>query len=61
MPRPGSHKYDIKRARIRKQLEDEGIASDQDADEEANRRLQQDEEHRPRATGERARGPEGER
>ncbi|NEE01462.1 hypothetical protein [Phytoactinopolyspora halotolerans] len=61
MPRPGSHQYDVKRARLRKELEDEGVAADQDADEEANRRLQEDEDLRPVQRTDRAEGPKGER
>lgn len=61
MPRPGSHKYDIKRTKERKRMEDEGIASDSAAGERANRELQRDENKRPRRAGERAEGPKGER
>ncbi|GII25817.1 phosphatidylethanolamine-binding protein [Planosporangium mesophilum] len=35
MPRPGSHKYDIKRSRLRNELDDAGIP-DKRADELAN-------------------------
>jgi hypothetical protein len=42
MPRPGSHKYDIKRRRLRKELEDGGIAPDAKASEQANKELQDD-------------------
>jgi hypothetical protein len=35
MPRPGSHKYDIRRARLRNELDDAGIP-DKRADELAN-------------------------
>ena len=61
MPRPGSHKYDIKRAKIRKRMEDEGVASDAEADERANEELQRDEHYRPRRASDRAAGPKGER
>ncbi|HEX2313669.1 MAG TPA: hypothetical protein VHJ17_08055 [Thermomonospora sp.] len=61
MPRPGSHKYDIKRAKTRKRMEDEGVASDRRAGEQANRELQRDERMRPRKATERAEGPKGER
>lgn len=61
MPRPGSHQYDVKRARLRKQLEDEGKATDQDADREANRHLQEDEGLEPLRRTDRAKGPKGER
>jgi hypothetical protein len=42
MPRPGSHKYDIKRRKLRKELEDKAIATDGTASEQANRELQDD-------------------
>jgi hypothetical protein len=42
MPRPGSHKYDIKRRDLRKKLEDKGTASDGTATERANKELQDD-------------------
>ena len=61
MPRPGSHKYDAERRRLRKQLEDQGAASDQRAGERANALLQLDEDHRPRRATERGAGPKGER
>ncbi|MEV4674377.1 MULTISPECIES: hypothetical protein [Actinomadura] len=61
MPRPGSHKYDAERRRLRKEMEDQGIASDREAGERANRELQLDEHHRPRRASERGAGPKGER
>ncbi|MGP4028857.1 hypothetical protein [Actinomadura sp. 3N407] len=61
MPRPGSHKYDIKRAKTRKRMEDEGFASDSEAGERANDELQMDENRRPRRASERGEGPKGER
>jgi hypothetical protein len=39
MPRPGSHKYDIKRTRLRNELDDHGYP-DKQADELANEILQ---------------------
>ncbi|MFG3497432.1 hypothetical protein [Streptomyces sp. NPDC047928] len=61
MPEPGSKKYDVRRARLRKNAENHGI-SDQEANEEANATLQQDPEWRSRgARTERGEGPEGER
>jgi hypothetical protein len=42
MPRPGSHKYDIKRRDLRKKLEDKGTAPDGAATERANKELQDD-------------------
>jgi hypothetical protein len=42
MPRPGSHKYDIKRRKLRKELENQGIARDAAAGERANTELQRD-------------------
>lgn len=61
MPRPGSHKYDIKRARVRKRLEDEGAAPDAAADERANRELQRDAGQQPQRASDRAAGPKAER
>jgi Raf kinase inhibitor-like YbhB/YbcL family protein len=59
MPEPGSHAYEIQRNRLRSQLEDEGI-NDQNADEEANRRLRGDTPHpSPSMETERAGGPLG--
>nr|WP_306184185.1 MULTISPECIES: hypothetical protein [unclassified Streptomyces] len=61
VPEPGSKKYDVKRARMRKEAEQSGI-SDQDADKAANEELQQDPKLRssgPRT--ERGRGPKSER
>jgi hypothetical protein len=42
MPLPGSHKYDIKRRKLRKELEDDGIAADGTASKQANAELQDD-------------------
>jgi hypothetical protein len=42
MPRPGSHKYDIKRRKLRQELEDKGVAPDAAADRQANAELQHD-------------------
>jgi hypothetical protein len=61
MPKPGSHAYDTKRARLRKQYEDEGVAADQHADQQANQTLQQDEGREPELRSERGLGPKGER
>ncbi|GAB3807295.1 phosphatidylethanolamine-binding protein [Micromonospora zhanjiangensis] len=59
-PRPGSNKYDIERARLRKGIENSGRASDKEANEVANRILRQ--EHGPGfVRGERGLGPKGER
>lgn len=60
MPDPSSHKYDIKRTRLRAEY-DEEVTPDQGADIEANRTLQR--EHPPRRKGDpdRAAGPKGER
>jgi hypothetical protein len=49
MPRPGSHKYDTERARLRQRLQDEGVAGGQEADERANAELQLDENRGPGA------------
>ncbi|GAA2461549.1 hypothetical protein [Streptomyces glaucus] len=61
MPGPGSGKYDVRRARLRKDEERSGIG-DQDADRAAGEELQEGGGLRssgPRT--ERGRGPEGER
>lgn len=61
MPEPGSKKYDTRRARLRKDSENQGI-SDKEANEEANATLQQDPDYRssgPRS--ERDEGPKGQR
>lgn len=39
-PRPGSHAYELKLARLRKRLEDTGEAVDKEAKEQANEILQ---------------------
>jgi len=39
-PRPGSHAYEVKLARLRKRLEDTGEANDREAKERANDILQ---------------------
>jgi hypothetical protein len=59
MPRPGSHKYDIKRAKIRKRIEDQGVAADAEADRLANKELQKRPTRRPRRATGRAAGPKG--
>lgn len=67
MPRPGSHKYDTKRAHLRKHYETDRGINDQHADEAANETLQEREEDRPeeqwrpRLASERGLGPKGER
>lgn len=60
-PRPGSHKYDIKRARLRKKVEDSGRATDQEANAVANEILQEERGQRGFVRGERGLGPKGER
>jgi hypothetical protein len=57
--RPGSNAYDAKRARLRKYLEDNGIASDEAADDMANEMLRLDKPGVMR--GDRGLGPKGER
>jgi len=60
MPEPGSHKYDVQRARLRDRLEDEGTP-DAAADAEANRRLRGPVPGpSPSMATERAGGPRGE-
>lgn len=61
MPTPGSHGYDIKRARKRAELDDQGVP-DQNATAEANEQLQAEGPSEHVASGDdRARGPKGER
>jgi hypothetical protein len=60
-PRPGSHKYDVKRARLRKMIEDSGRAADQEANTVANQILQERRGQRGFVRGERGLGPKGER
>lgn len=60
-PRPSSHAYDIKRARLRKLIENSGRAADQEANRVANRILQEDRGQRGVLRSERGRGPKGER
>ncbi|BCB79909.1 hypothetical protein GCM10022251_08980 [Phytohabitans flavus] len=59
-PRPGSHKYDIKRARYRDRIDNRGTP-DKRADEAANRVLQRDQGLRGQLRSERGLGPKGER
>lgn len=60
MPRPGSRKYGIKRARIRKRLAAEGVAADAAAYERARTGLQREPRPRPQRVTERGQGPQGE-
>lgn len=60
MPRPGSNVYDIKRARLRKYLENSGIAVDKTADELANDILQRQDGYTGIVRTERGLGPRGE-
>lgn len=61
MPTPGSHSYDVQRARLRGKLEDEGV-NDRNADEAANAILQKENDAvSPAARTDRAAGPYGER
>jgi hypothetical protein len=59
-PRPGSHKYDIQRSRLRNRLDDQGIP-DKRADEAANEILQEERGHEGILRSERGLGPKGER
>jgi hypothetical protein len=61
MPRPGSHKYDIKRRKLRKELEDQGVASDAEATEQANAELQRNRRNRTQSRTARRLTPKGER
>jgi hypothetical protein len=60
-PRPGSHHYDVKRARLRKLIENSGRAADQEANTVANQILQEDRGQRGVLRGDRGLGPKGER
>jgi hypothetical protein len=60
-PRPGSRGYDSKRARLRKELENQGRAADQEANALANEILQEDRGHEGVVRGDRGLGPKGER
>jgi hypothetical protein len=60
MPNPGSHRYDIKRTRLRGEYDDGGVP-DQNADRAANEELQRDYPPRPVGDPDRAAGPYGER
>jgi Raf kinase inhibitor-like YbhB/YbcL family protein len=60
MPNPGSHRYDIKRARLRNEYDDHGVP-DQHADQAANEELQRDHPAQPVGDPERAAGPYGTR
>lgn len=60
-PRPGSNAYDIKRARLRKLIENSGRAAGQGANAAANRLLREDRGQRGVLRSERGRGPKGER
>jgi len=59
MPKPGSHSYDVKRARLRDELDNSGTP-DKNATEAANAELQKD-GNEAQAPNERAYGPKGER
>ncbi len=60
MPTPGSHRYDVQRARLRAKLDDEGV-NDQKADAAANEILQRGNDAvSPAAQSDRAAGPYGE-
>jgi hypothetical protein len=60
-PRPGSHAYDVKRARLRKLIEDSGRAADQEANAVANEILQEERGQQGVLRGDRGLGPKGER
>jgi hypothetical protein len=60
-PRPGSNAYDIKRARLRKAVENSGRAADKEANAVANRILQERNGQQGFVRGERGLGPKGER
>jgi hypothetical protein len=59
MPTPGSHSYDVKRTRLRDELDNSGTP-DKNATEAANAQLQED-GNDVQAPNDRAYGPKGER
>lgn len=62
MPEPGSKKYDVQRARRRKNAKDDLGESGQEANREAKQELEEDPQWRPSGPrSERGRGPKGER
>lgn len=62
MPEPGSHKYDIKRTRLRDEYDEHGVPSKQaDPDRAANERLQRDNPPVKVGDPDRAAGPKGTR
>lgn len=60
-PRPGSHAYEVKLARLRKEIENSGRAADQEANALANRIMQEDRGQEGILRSERGLGPKGER
>ncbi|MGC4892765.1 phosphatidylethanolamine-binding protein [Micromonospora sp. DT31] len=60
-PRPGSNAYDKQRARLRDLVEQSGRATDREANQVANRILQDDRGQRGIARGDRTYGPKGNR
>jgi len=60
VPTPGSHAYDVQRARKRDELDNAGIP-DKNATVAANEELQQDGAEHVASGDDRARGPKGER
>ena len=59
MPEPGSHAYDVKRTRLRDEIDNSGTP-DKNATEAANAELQKDGGDK-QAPNDRAYGPKGER
>jgi hypothetical protein len=60
-PRPGSHAYDIERARLRKEFENSGRGGEQEANAMANKVLQEERGREGVLRGDRGLGPKGER
>jgi hypothetical protein len=61
VPLPGSHKYEIKRRKLRKELEGKGAATDAEATRQANTELQRDRRNRTQSRNARRLTPKGER
>lgn len=61
MPLPGSHKYQIKRRKLRKELESKGAASDAEATRQANTEMQRDRRNRTQSRNAQRLAPKGER
>ena len=61
MPLPGSHKYQIKRRKLRKELEGKGASTDAEATRQANTEMQRDRRNRTQSRNAQRLTPKGER